>query len=155
MVSPRGIGIEDLLLPVGAFAEDVRILIDGLLTHIHIHLVYDEGILGGVQHIELLPRIGNAEGSVIADGGIAFAAVPGRDEDDSVRAVGSVDRGLVRVLEDGYALDVGRIDVVYASCHRHSVHYVERIGIVDGAYAANPYLGWSARLAGRRGDGDT
>ena len=34
----------------------------------------------------------------------------GAERDDSVRAVGSVDRGLVRVLEDGYALDVVGID---------------------------------------------
>ena len=78
----------------------------------------------------------------------------GRDQDDAAGRVGAVDGGLVRILQDGDALDVvgvqhadgrnclghaGHLPGRGACVHRHAVHHPQRgAGTVQGGLAADP-----------------
>ena len=70
---------------------------------------------------------------------LAFLALLGGDEDDSVCGAGTIDSAGRCILQDLDAFDIIRIKVIDAAC-RHSVNYVKRIGIMDGSDTADADL---------------
>ena len=139
----------DLLLPVG-IGEDAG--------HAEV------GLGGGVGTVEAADQVGDALGVkhllVLGDGVDGSREVDGHlrqraaglgtllrgDHDDAVGGAGTVDGGRGRVLQDGEALDVFRVDgrerVGHAGDavvgHRQAVDHVQRrVGGVDGGAAAD------------------
>ena len=85
------------------------------------------------------------------DAGLAgVPASAGSDDDHTVRCAGSVDRSRRGVLEDGHALDVGRVDGVEVACRDgHAVQDVQRRGPgIDRVGSSDGHRGRLARLAG-------
>ena len=105
-------GAEDLVLPVGTLPENGRIGVPGVgvyKSEIH-HIIVILGEWAEVHHIDAagLPR--ESEHSVIREFRISGLSVLGRDENDTVSALRSVDSCRGSVLEDFHRDDIGRVD---------------------------------------------
>ena len=162
LVEPVGgggaVGVVVVVL-VREVAHQVAGVRPGLLGNLHV-------LLGVHQlHHRALVRHGHA---VVERGAQFEGLVPGRpflgrDQDDAAGRVGAVDGGLVRILQDGDALDVvgvqhadGRNGLGHAGhlagrgsrVHRDAVHHPQRgAGAVKGRLAADPDVEAVARAA--------
>ena len=105
-------GAEHLVLPVGTLAEDGGIGIVAVVVHKTLtgEVVVVFGELTEVHHVDAAVLAGDREHAVIGELRIAGLAVLGGDEDDTVRALGAVNRRSGRVLEDFHGHDIGGID---------------------------------------------
>ena len=150
MLRDGRVEIEGLRLPVGALAGS-RNLSCGIhrgAAVVDAGLVHDHHVLGGVEHFLLSPRVLPSIAAIIGNGGLALLAAARGHENYTVGRAGTVDSRGSGVFQDFHGSDVGRVQIVDASVNRHAVHDVERIGIVDGADAADLDLGTGTRLAG-------
>ena len=145
-----GVVVEGLVLPVGTLAGggDFGRGIERLAAVVDAALVHDHHVFGGVEDFLLAPGVLPAVAAVVGDGGLALLAAARGHEHDAVGGTGAVDGGGSRVFEDLDGSDVGRVQVVDAAVNGHSVHDIERIGIVDGADAADLDLRAGTGLAG-------
>ena len=149
--------IEGLVLPVGALSgrRDLLEAVEGSAAVVDAGFVHDGHVLLGIQDLFLAPGVLPAVAAVISNGSLAFLAALGGHEDHAVRGTGAVDGGRSGILEDFHGLDIRRVQVVDAAVHRHAVHDVQRVGVVDGADTADLDLGTGTRLTGCLGDLDT
>ena len=132
----RSVVVEDFLLPVGALAVFVRVRIERHHSRVHAALVHHHRIFAGVEHFPFSPRAGETVGEVVGNPCLA-AALLGGHEYDAIGCTGSVNGAGCGVLQHFYGLDVVRVEVIYAALDRHSVHDVERVGVVDGTCTAD------------------
>ena len=154
MVEYGGVGVEYLVLPVGAFAVLCGIVVDGSLTAINCAFVDHCGVFGGVEHVAVLPRILDAKTKIVSYLGCACLAFLGGNEDDAVGSPRTVNRARCSVLQYLDRLDVVGVEVVDAAVDWHTVHDVEGVGIVDGAHATDADLRALARLTGSGSGGN-
>lgn len=103
---------EYLVLPIGSLSENGRIRVIGIcrqFTERH-HIVVIFSIFTKVHHIDPAGLAVDGEHSVIGELRLAGLSSLGRDEYDTVRALGSVDRRGGGILKDFHTYDVGRVD---------------------------------------------
>ena len=155
MFDDRSVVVEYFFLPVGAFAERIRVVVNRGLAAVHVHLVHQHGVFRGVQHILRLPWALPSVGEGVVDPHLLVAALARGHENDSVGASGSVDCCRCRILENLHGHDVGRVEIVDVSAHWHSVDDVQRVAVIDCAYAPDAHFGAGAGLAGVLGYGDS
>ena len=132
--------LEQGVLPVGAFSQAGRVGELGVGDEAGggAALIHEDGVLLGVEEANLLPRLLEAVVGVIGHlGRLALGALLGRHQDDPVSTPCTIDGGGGGVLEDGDALDVGRVEEVDAP-GRDAIDDPQRLGVVERARATNP-----------------
>ena len=132
--------LEEGVLPIGALSEAGRVgqRCEGDETGGSAALVHEDGVLFGVEQTDLLPRLLDAVVGVVGHlGGLALAALLGGHEDDPVSTTCAVNGGGCGVLQDGDALDVGRVEEVDAP-GRDAVDDPQRLGVVERTRTADP-----------------
>ena len=153
-VKPVGAGegtVLDAVVKLGA--EGVR-PVDGIPSHVEVHLVLDVHVLLGVQELGHLLHVLDAVETVVCDGVLAGLALLGGHEDNTVCTTGTVDGAGCSVLEDVDALDVGgvqRIDVTSGN----AVDDVQRSIGTGGTHTADVHVVAGTRLAVRAHDAHT
>ena len=140
MVDDWGVLVENLLLPVGAFAVLSGIVVDGSLTAVYRAFIYHCGVFGSVEHVAHLPRILDAVGEVVGHFGCAEFAFLCSNEDYAVGSPCTVNSTRCSVFQDLDRLDVVGVEVVDAAVNRHTVNYIEGVGIVDSTNATDADL---------------
>ena len=105
---------------------------DGSVRHLVHHLghVVIVGELGTVHEFGEIGIHGNTHRTVVADVDISLITLLGSDDNDTAGSLQAVHGGGGAVLENGYALNVGRVDIVDIA-HREAVHHVGNA--IDGA----------------------
>ena len=132
----------------------VRVGIERLHAGVDVALVHHHGILRGVENVALAPFALPSVREVVVHLNLAFLSRLCGHEHHSVCRAGTVDGSRGGVLEHLDALDVARIDIVETALDGHAVNNIQRVGVVDGAYAAHPYTRSRTGLTRRRGDSD-
>ena len=148
VLSLGSVVVEHFLLPVGALSIAPRVFVDRGGAAVEEAFVDHHGVLGGVEDLTLAPGAGGSVREIIGNARGTLVALLGGYEDDSVGRTGSVDCAGGGVLEDLDALDIGRVEEVDTAFDGHSVHDIERVGIVDGTGTADADAGRFARLSG-------
>ena len=139
VVHDRG-PLEQGVLPVGAFAQCGRVgqLGVGDEAGRGAALIHEDGVLLGVEQANLLPGLLDAVVGIVGHlGRLALGALLGRHEDHPVSTPRAVDGGGGGVLQDGDALDVGRVEEVDAS-GRDAVDDPQGLGVVERARTPDP-----------------
>ena len=139
VVHDRG-PLEQGVLPVGALAQCGRVGQLGIGDEAGrgAAFVHQDGVLLGVEQANLLPGLLNAVVGIVGHlGRLALGALLGRHEDHPVSTPRAVDGGGGGVLQDGDALDVGRVEEVDAS-GRDAVDDPQGLGVVERTRAPDP-----------------
>ena len=131
MVDNTGVVVEHFVLPVGALAVLIRIGIDRSLSCVDKTFVHHHSILGGVEHIAVLPWVLPAVREVVVDVYSTLLAALGGDEDDTVGSTCTVDGARGSILQYLNALDVAGVQIVDAALDGHTINDVERVTIID------------------------
>ena len=147
MVDNTGVVVEHFVLPVGALAVLIRIGIDRSLSCIDKTFVHHHSILGGVEHIAVLPRILPTIREIVVDVYSALLAALGGDEDDTIGSTCTVDGARGSILQYLNALDVAGVQIVDAALDGHTINDVERVAVVDGSDTTDTNLSGCTRLS--------
>ena len=157
MLRDRRIIIEGLVLPVCSLPCrcDFSSGIERGAAVVDAGLVHDHHVFLGIEDFLLSPGVLPAIAAIIINGSLSLFAGAGGHEDHAVGGTCTVDGGRGGVLQDFDRLDVIGVEVVDTSIDRHSIHNVERVGVVDGADTTDLDLGSGTGLARGLGDLDT
>ena len=165
---------QDQVLPAGVGGPGRLEFLDGRIVHtvgvdgahvlrgeagIDLGLVLGDGHQHGiVPQVQLGGHLRQRGLLPDAQAGAVAACLVGGDEDDAVRAAGSVDGRCARVLQDLHGDDVLRVDLgqVAGVAEGEAVHDQERgVGTVHGGVTSHAHDGRRARFLGIVGDLDT
>ena len=150
MLLNRGVIVEHLVLPVGALAlerSDVLSRVTRGVAVVHLCLVHYNHILLSVQHRLLLPRVLPTVTEVIVNRCLACRSALRGYENNTVGSTRAVDGSRGSILQNLNRSDVNRVEITYATLHSHTVHDIERVGIVHRARTADSELRGGARLS--------
>ena len=165
---------QDQVLPAGVGGPGRHEFLDGRIVHavgvdgahvlrgeagVDLGLVLGDGHQHGiVPQVQLGGHLRQRGLLPDAQAGSVPAGLVGGDEDDAVRAAGSVDGRCARVLQDFHGDDVLRVDLgqVAGVAEGEAVHDQERsVGTVHGGVTSHAHDGRRARFLGVVGHLDT